>query len=62
MEYTKEEIEVMKKKAEKWDALGAKIEKCYCNSSGEYDEENAEIKDADLGTIGEMAACAFGWL
>lgn len=72
MEYTNEqlieiqkkvdEIKVWKSKAEKWDALGAKIEKCYCNSDGEYDEENPEIEDADLGTIGEMAATAYGWL
>ena len=52
----------MKKKADKWDALGAEIEKCYCNADGEYDEENPEIEDADLCTIGEMAASAFGWL
>jgi hypothetical protein len=62
MEYTKEQIEEMKKKADKWDALGAEIEKCYCNADGEYDEENPEIEDADLCTIGEMAASAFGWL
>lgn len=62
MEYTKEQIEKMKKKADKWDALGAKISKCYCNVNGGYDEENPEIKDADLCTIGEMAASAFGWL
>jgi hypothetical protein len=62
MEYTKEQIEEMKKKADEWDALGAKIDKCYCNADGEYDEENPEIEDADLCTIGEMAASAFGWL
>lgn len=62
MEYTKEQIEEMKKKADKWDALGAKIEKCYCNTDGEYDEENPEIEGADFSTIGEMAASAFGWL
>lgn len=39
-----------------------KIDKCYCNADGEYDEENPEIEDADLCTIGEMAASAFGWL
>ena len=53
MEYTKEQIKEMKKKADKWDALGAEISKCYCNP---------EIEDADLCTIGEMAASAFGWL
>ncbi len=58
MEYTKQQIEEMKQKADKWDALGAKIEKCYCNADGEYDEEEG----ADLCTIGEIAASAFGWL
>lgn len=62
MDYTKEQIEEFKKKSDKWDALGLKIEKCYCNTEGEYDEENPEIGDSDLCTIGEMAASAFGWL
>lgn len=62
MQYTEKEIQVMKSKADKWDALGAEIEKCYCNSDGEYDDENSEIMGADLCTIGEMAATAFGWL
>lgn len=61
MEYSKEEIEKLKIKADKWDALGKEIAKCYCNSEGEYDEENPEI-DGDLVTIGEMSASAFGWL
>lgn len=60
MEYTKEEIETMKIKADKWDALGKEIAKCYCNSEGEF-SEYPEI-DGDLGTIGEMSASAFGWL
>jgi hypothetical protein len=62
MEHTKEQVYAFKVKADKWDALGAKIEKCYCNADGEYDEDNPEIEDADLCTIGEMAASAFGWL
>lgn len=61
MEYTKEQIEDFKIKSEKWDNLGKKISKCYCNSDGEYDEDNPEIENADLGTIGEMAASAYGW-
>ena len=60
--YTPEQIEEFKSKAQKWDALGKEIKKCYCNSDGEYDEDNPEVEDADLGTIGEMAASAFGWL
>ena len=62
MEYTKEQIEKWKAKAEKWDALGEEIETCYCNTDGEYDEENPECEGADICTIGEMAASAFGWL
>lgn len=61
MEYTKQQIEQFKAKADKWDALAKEIEKCYCNKDGEYSEE-PEIKGADLGTIGEMAAYAFGWM
>ncbi len=57
-----EEINALKAKAEKWDALEAKIAKCYCNKDGEYDEENPENENADLATIGELAAIAFGWL
>ena len=48
-------------KAAKWDALDEKISKFYNNEEGEYDEENPEA-DGDLGTIGEIAATAFGYL
>lgn len=61
-EFPTEQIEEWKSKAQNWDALGARIEKCYCNSEGEYDEENPEEEGADLITIGEMAATAYGWL
>lgn len=50
-----------KTKAEKWEALGKQIEKFYCNSEGDYDEENPE-EEGDLIAIGEVAACAYGWL
>lgn len=60
MEYTNEQIEEFKRKADKWDALDAKIKKCYCSVDGGYDDP--EIEDADLGAIGELAASAFGWL
>ncbi len=60
MEYTKQQIEVFKRKAEKWDDLESKIAKFYCNKNGEYDEENPE-NDGDLCTIGEIASSAFGW-
>jgi hypothetical protein len=62
MTHTAEEIQEWKIKAEKWDMLETEISKCYCNSDGEYDEDNPEIEDADLITIGEIAATAFGWL
>lgn len=41
----------VKAKAAKWDALAEKMNKFY-----------AEDSDADLGTIGESAAQAFGYL
>ncbi len=59
---TEIEINEWKEKSDKWDKLGAEIAKCYENEEGEYDEDNPEIEGADLGTIGEMAAMAFGWL
>lgn len=62
MDYTQEQIQEFKNKAEKWDKLETEISKCYCNVDGEYDEDNPEIEDADLCTIGEIAASAFGWL
>lgn len=61
MEYTTEQIEQWKAKAEQWDKLDAQISKFYNNSDGEYDEENPE-EQGDLCTIGEVAAHAFGWL
>lgn len=57
----------LRSKAEKWDNLGAKIDKCY----GDYDENNEEMKseyeeehgsEPDLSTIGEIAASAYGYL
>ena len=50
-----------KVKSEKWDKLSDKIEKCYVDEEGEElsDEESEGI---DLGTIGEIAATAFGWI
>lgn len=52
-----------KEKAEKWDRLDEKISKCY----PEYDDHAEENDDddydnTDLGTIGELAASAFGYL
>ena len=54
-------INKYKIKAEKWDKLESKISKCYVDENGdELSEEDSE--DIDLGTIGEIAASAFGWL
>ena len=54
-------ISSYKIKAEKWDKLSEKIAKCYVDENGdELSEEDSE--DIDLGTIGEIAARAFGWL
>ena len=49
----------LKAKAEKWDALGKKIDKYY-----PYDEETGEDleSDGDLCDIGLDAAMAFGYL
>ena len=58
---TKQEFEEMSGKSKKWDALGKRIKKYYCDKTGEYNEENPELK-GDLGDIGEAAASAFGWL
>ncbi len=48
-------------KAQKWDDLDTKISRCYVDEDGEElsDEESEGI---DLGTIGEKAATAFGYL
>lgn len=62
MEYTKEQIEGWKAKAEKWDALGEKIAKCYPDYDDDGEELETEEPDADLCTIGEHAAHAYGWL
>lgn len=36
MKYTEEQIQNWKEKAERWDALGARIDKFYLNKDGEY--------------------------
>lgn len=59
--WIEEYVKPFKAKAEKWDKLSDKIAKCYVDENGdELTEEEAE--DIDLGTIGEIAASAFGWL
>lgn len=56
-----EYAEQFKHKAEKWDKLEHEIAKKYIDENGdELTEEQSE--NIDLGTIGEIAACAFGWI
>lgn len=62
VEIDQKELDSLRLKSEKWDKLEDEISKCYCNSDGDYDEDNPEYEDADLLTIGELAAGAFGWL
>lgn len=59
---SKEQIEEWKLKAEKWDKLDESIGKCYPDYDEEGNEIQTEIEDVDLGTIGEIAAKAFGYL
>jgi hypothetical protein len=50
-----------KVKAEKWEDLGEKIARCYFDENGD-DLSEEESENIDLGTIGEIAASAYGWL
>lgn len=51
-------IEEMQIKSNKYDALLAKIDKCYeMDDNGEFVDKNC-----DLGTIGEITASHFGYL
>jgi len=61
MNYTKEQIEGFKHKAEKWDKLEEQISKFYADEDGEYSEDEPE-QDGDLCDIGELAAIAFGFM
>ena len=54
------EMELLKLKAEKWDKLGAIIEKFYTDENGEFSEDNPET-EGDLSDIGLEAITAFGW-
>lgn len=58
MQYTEEQIQQWKRKAEKWDELDEKIGRFY---DGEEDNEEEGI-EGDLCDIGEVAAMAFGYL
>ncbi len=67
MNYTNEQIERWKSKAEKWDALEAQISKCYFTDQDDQDgypiqREEDDDEGGDLITIGEIAAKAFGHL
>ncbi|KIQ22657.1 hypothetical protein RT99_06005 [Flavobacterium sp. MEB061] len=53
--------EQFKIKAEQYDKLENRIAKCYVDENGnELSPEESE--NIDLGTIGEIAAGAFGWI
>jgi hypothetical protein len=60
MEYTKEEIEKFKAKADKWDALDERISVYYRHLDPESGIDDPE-EEGDLCTIGELAASAFGY-
>lgn len=57
-----EYFEKLKRKADKWDALDEKISKCYGEENEEGEWVDNEDDNTDLGTIGEIAARAFGFL
>lgn len=59
MDYTKEQIEAWKAKAEKWDKLDAEIAKFYVDENEEVWPDGEE--PGDLVDIGEAAARAFGY-
>jgi hypothetical protein len=61
MEYTQEQIQEWKRKAEKWDELDKEIETVYCDENGEIRNDDDD-SGGDIITIGEMAAQAFGWM
>ena len=56
------EIAAWKEKARRWDELENQIAHCYgsLDETGEWIEKDDE--NIDLGTIGEIAAHAFGYL
>jgi hypothetical protein len=55
---TKEYLD-LKRKADRWDALGETIAKMYVTEEG---EEYEGTEAGDLCDIGEAAAAAFGYL
>ena len=67
MNYTEQQIEEWKSKAEKWDALDLKISTYYDEDELEGlfdddDEERLEEGEGNLLDIGEAAARAFGYM
>jgi hypothetical protein len=61
MNYSEEQIQEFKRKADLWDALDDKIYKCFFDENGEPLPDDEEDAPADLTTIGEYAATAFGY-
>lgn len=62
MDFTEDQIKEWKRKAEKWDALDKEIGKSYPDYDDEGNEVPAEEPEADLISIGEKTAIAFGYL
>ena len=60
--YTEVQIIIWKSKALKWDALEERISECYVTEGAEGEMVENNDPDIDLGTIGEIAASAFGFL
>lgn len=58
--YSIQQIEIWKAKAEKWDALEDKISAFYVDENDNVVEDNEH--DGGLLDIGEIAARAFGYL
>ena len=61
---TPKELEVLQKKAAKWDALTEAVDGQYMNpDTGEnWSNKECEEKGFDLCSIGEIAASHLGWL
>lgn len=60
--YTEKQIETWRVKADQWDALEKRIAACYVTEGPDGEMEENTDPDIDLGTIGEIAASAFGYL
>jgi len=62
MQYTEQQINEWKTKAEKWDALEQRIAKYYPDEDDYKELNDTEDAEGDLCDIGEIAAIAFGFM